>query len=162
MVESEIAERIAARRAELDELEDQLAKQLQEVRAERDELAVAERVWHRMAEQLAAETVAVPPTTQVAGRAVLLVPHREGGMAETALPVRDQRILAVVRQAGAPVATRAVGEALDAGHGRAGQAGAAAWEADQARRAGLDAQTARRPLRRTPVISTAACRCRKG
>jgi hypothetical protein len=43
MVESGIAERIAARRAELDELEDQLAQQLEEVRAERDELAVAER-----------------------------------------------------------------------------------------------------------------------
>ncbi|WP_251017884.1 transposase family protein [Streptomyces sp. ISL-1] len=74
MVESGIAERIAAGRAELDELEDQLAKQLEEVRAERDELAVAERVWHRMAEQLAAEKAVVPPTTQVAGRAVLLVP----------------------------------------------------------------------------------------
>ena len=44
MVESGIAERIAARRAELDELEDQLAKQLEEVRAEHDELAVAEHV----------------------------------------------------------------------------------------------------------------------
>jgi hypothetical protein len=44
MVESGIAGRIAARRAELDELEDQLAKQLEEVRAERDELAVAEHV----------------------------------------------------------------------------------------------------------------------
>jgi hypothetical protein len=42
MVEYGIAERIAARRAELDELEDQLAKQLEEVRAEHDELAVAE------------------------------------------------------------------------------------------------------------------------
>jgi len=113
MVESEIAERIAARRAELDELEERLAKQLAEVRAERDELAVAERVWHRMAEQLADEqAVAAPVTAQVAGRSVLLVPHQEGGMAETALPPEYQRILAVVRQAGAPVATRAVGEAL--------------------------------------------------
>jgi hypothetical protein len=43
MLESGIAEQIAARRAELDELDDQLAKQLEEVRAERDELAVAER-----------------------------------------------------------------------------------------------------------------------
>ncbi|KUM89733.1 hypothetical protein AQI88_39420 [Streptomyces cellostaticus] len=34
-------ERITARRAELDELEEQLAKQLAEIRAERDELAVA-------------------------------------------------------------------------------------------------------------------------
>jgi len=44
MVESGIAERIAARRAELDELEDQLAKQLEEVRAEHDALAVTEHV----------------------------------------------------------------------------------------------------------------------
>ncbi|MEU6018295.1 hypothetical protein ABZ826_31000 [Streptomyces sp. NPDC047515] len=44
MVKSEIAERIAARRAELDELEEQLAKQLDQARAERDELAIAERV----------------------------------------------------------------------------------------------------------------------
>jgi hypothetical protein len=77
MVESEIAERIAARRAELDELEVQLAKQLAEVRAERDELAVAERVWHRMGEQLAGEQGApAPVAAQVAGRGVLLVPHQ--------------------------------------------------------------------------------------
>lgn len=113
MVESEIAARIAARRAELDELEEQLAKQLAEVQAERDELAVAERVVHRMAEQLVGEhAAAAPVTAQVAGRSVLLVPHREGGMAETALPPEYQRILAVVRRAGAPVATRAVGVAL--------------------------------------------------
>jgi hypothetical protein len=83
MMESEIAERIAARRTELDELEDQLAKQLDQVRVERDELAVAERVWHRMAEQLASETTAAEPpaapTAQVAGRPVFLVPHRKSG-----------------------------------------------------------------------------------
>jgi hypothetical protein len=113
MVESEIAERIAARRAELDELEDKLVKQLDQVRAERDELAVAERVWQRMAEQLAAETAAAAqPTAQVAGRPVLLVPHRGPGVAEDALPPEYQKILAVVRRAGAPVATRQVGEAL--------------------------------------------------
>ena len=38
-------ERIAARCAELDGLEEQLVKQLSEVRAEREELAAAERVW---------------------------------------------------------------------------------------------------------------------
>ncbi|MET7551262.1 hypothetical protein ABZS95_37715 [Streptomyces sp. NPDC005479] len=81
MVESVIAERIAARRAELDELEEQLVKQLDQVRDERDELAVAERVWRRMAERFAGERVAAAPATvQVAGRAVLLVPHREGGV----------------------------------------------------------------------------------
>ncbi|MFJ3599677.1 MULTISPECIES: hypothetical protein [unclassified Streptomyces] len=36
-------ERITARRAELDELEEQLAVELAQVRAERDELAVAGR-----------------------------------------------------------------------------------------------------------------------
>ncbi|WP_234432979.1 hypothetical protein [Streptomyces sp. NRRL S-1824] len=113
MVESEIAERIAARRAELDELEEQLVKQLDQVRDERDELAVAERVWRRMAERFAGERVAAAPAAgQVAGRAVLLVPHREGGVDEAVLPPEYQRILAAVRQAGAPVATRAVGETL--------------------------------------------------
>ncbi|WP_326608097.1 hypothetical protein [Streptomyces sp. NBC_01800] len=113
MVESEIAERIAARRAELDELQEQLVKQLDQVRDERDELAVAERVWRRMAERLAGERVAAEPAAvQVAGRAVLLVPHREGGVDEAVLPPEYQRILAAVRQAGAPVATRAVGETL--------------------------------------------------
>ncbi|MFE7243818.1 hypothetical protein [Streptomyces sp. NPDC057580] len=113
MVESEIAERIAARRAELDELEEQLVKQLDQVRDERDELAVAERVWRRMAEQFADEqAAAAPAAVQVTGRAVLLVPHREGGVDEAVLPPEYQRILAAVRQAGAPVVTRAVGETL--------------------------------------------------
>ncbi|MEU6019642.1 hypothetical protein ABZ826_38540 [Streptomyces sp. NPDC047515] len=113
MVESEIAERIAARRAELDELEDRLVKQLEEVRSERDELAVAERVWQRMAEQLAVESAAAEPAAaQVAGRAVLLVPHRGPGVDQDALPPDYQRILAIVRDAGGPVATKQVGEAL--------------------------------------------------
>lgn len=69
MMDLEVLERIAARRAELDE--EQLVKQLSEVRAERDELAVAERVWQRMSEQLADErTEAGSPVVQVAGRAV--------------------------------------------------------------------------------------------
>lgn len=38
MLGPELLDRITARRAELDELEEQLAKQLAEVRAERDEL----------------------------------------------------------------------------------------------------------------------------
>lgn len=106
-MESEIAERIAVRRAELDELEEQLVKQLDQVRAERDELAVAERVWQRMSEQLAGEKAAAAPVAvQVAGRAVLLIPHREGGMDETVLPTEYQMILAAVRKAGSPVATR--------------------------------------------------------
>ncbi|MEU9367162.1 hypothetical protein AB0D71_21095 [Streptomyces avermitilis] len=51
MLDPELLERITARRAELDELEEQLA----EVRAERDELAVTERVFERVSEQLAVE-----------------------------------------------------------------------------------------------------------
>ncbi|EOY45793.1 hypothetical protein ACFYO6_19190 [Streptomyces anthocyanicus] len=50
-MDPELLERITARRAELDELEEQLAKQLAEVRAERDELAVAEKVLERMSKQ---------------------------------------------------------------------------------------------------------------
>ncbi|MPY31485.1 hypothetical protein FNH09_09300 [Streptomyces adustus] len=42
-------------RAELDELEEQLTKQLAELRAERNELAVAERVLERVSQQLADE-----------------------------------------------------------------------------------------------------------
>jgi hypothetical protein len=92
-----------------------------------------------MAEQLAAETAAAAqPTAQVAGRPVLLVPHRGPGVAEDALPPEYQKILAVVRRAGAPVATRQVG----AGGDGAGQTGAAAGEAVQARRARLAAQLA--------------------
>ncbi|MFF9666962.1 hypothetical protein [Streptomyces althioticus] len=51
-MDPELLERITARRAELDELEEQLAKQLTQVRAERDELAIAERVLERVSEQL--------------------------------------------------------------------------------------------------------------
>lgn len=105
MMDPEVLERIAARRAELDGLEEQLVKQLPEVRAERDELAVAERVWQRMSEQIADErTEAGWPVVQVAGRAVRLVPERGPGMAESALPTEYQRILTAVRQAAGPVA----------------------------------------------------------
>lgn len=45
---SEVAERVAARRAELDEEEKLLVEQLDKVRAEREELAAATRVWERM------------------------------------------------------------------------------------------------------------------
>ncbi|MFF0630829.1 hypothetical protein [Streptomyces sp. NPDC004296] len=115
MADSEIAERIAARRAELGLLEAELDKQLAELRAERDELAVAERVWHRMAGQSSGERPrdGGPASAQVAGRAVLLVPHREGGMAETALPPENQRILAAVRATGSPTTARAVAGTLD-------------------------------------------------
>ncbi|MDK0519995.1 hypothetical protein [Streptomyces sp. ML-6] len=49
-MDPELLERITARRAELDELEEQLAKQLAEVRTEQDELAIAERVLERVIE----------------------------------------------------------------------------------------------------------------
>ncbi|MEU9000432.1 hypothetical protein [Streptomyces sp. NPDC048551] len=97
----------------MDELEDQLAKQLAEVRAERDELAFAERVLERMAEQLAEERASARPVPgQVGGRAVMLIPHREPGVEEASLPPDYQRIITAVRQAAGPVMAREVGEAV--------------------------------------------------
>ncbi|MFI9630745.1 hypothetical protein [Streptomyces sp. NPDC052042] len=108
----ELLERITARRAELDELEAQLAKQLAEVRTERDELAVAERVLERMTGQIAEERASTGPAPgQVGGRAVMLIPHREPGV-ETWLPWDYQRIIAAVRQAAGPVMAREVGEVV--------------------------------------------------
>jgi hypothetical protein len=96
-----------------DGLEEQLAKQLEQVRTERDELAVAERVLMRMGKQIAGESATGAPTSaQVGGQAVLLVPHRGPGVEDSALPPDYQHILAVVRGAGGPVMTREVGEAL--------------------------------------------------
>ncbi|MGV4989200.1 hypothetical protein ACVB8X_43895 [Streptomyces sp. NRAIS4] len=113
MLDPELLERITARRAELDELEEQLAKQLTEVRAERDELAVAERVLERMTGQLAEERASAAPVPgQVAGRAVMLIPHREPGVEEDSLPWDYQRIIAAVRQAAGPVMAREVGEVV--------------------------------------------------
>ncbi|MEU2674949.1 hypothetical protein ABZ622_40265 [Streptomyces sp. NPDC007164] len=69
MVDPEVQERIAVRRAELDDLEEQLVKQLAEVRAEREDLAAAERVLTRMGEQAAAERAATAPAVaQVGGK----------------------------------------------------------------------------------------------
>ncbi|TPQ21344.1 hypothetical protein [Streptomyces sporangiiformans] len=71
-------ERITARRSELDALPEELAKRLQEVEAEREELRIAERVLLRLAEQDRADTeaaeAAAPVQAQVAGRAVLADP----------------------------------------------------------------------------------------
>ncbi|WP_258382827.1 hypothetical protein [Streptomyces sp. NTH33] len=112
-MDPELLERITARRAELDELEEQLANQLAEIRAERDELAVAERVLERVSEQIADERAsAAPAPGQVGGRAVMLIPHRAPDVEETMLPPDYQRILAVVRQAAGPVMARQVGERL--------------------------------------------------
>ncbi|MDQ0753982.1 hypothetical protein QF034_008213 [Streptomyces africanus] len=96
----------------MDELEEQLAKQLAEVRAERDELAVAERVPERMSEQLADERASAATPGHVAGRAVMLIPHRTPDVEETQLPPDYQRILTAVRQAAGPVMAREVGEML--------------------------------------------------
>ncbi|MCE0445382.1 hypothetical protein LT493_11310 [Streptomyces tricolor] len=108
-------ERITARRSELNVLAEELAKRLQEVQAEREELLVAERVLNRLAEQdrAAAEAavVASPAPARVAGRAVLLIPHRGEGLDEAALPGDYRKILAIVRAADGPVQVRAVGGA---------------------------------------------------
>jgi hypothetical protein len=131
-MDPEPLERITARRAALDELEEQLAKQLAEVRAERDELAVAEKVLERMSEQRAEERASAGPAPgQVGGRAVMMIPHRTPGVAETMLPPDYQRILAVVR-------------------------GAVAREAGQAGRPRLASETARRPVHHSPVTRDAA------
>ncbi|MFE9388647.1 hypothetical protein [Streptomyces sp. NPDC006784] len=113
-MDPELLERITARRADLDELEERLAKHLAEVRAERDELAVAERVLERVSEQLADERAsAATAPGQVGGRAVMLNPHRTPDMEETMLPPDYQRILAVAaagRRAGdGPAGRRHVG-----------------------------------------------------
>lgn len=115
MLDPELLKRITVRRAELDELEEQPAQQLAEVRAERDELAVTERVLQRVSEQLADERVsAAPAPGRVGGRAVMLIPHREPVAEEGRLPPDYQRILAAVRQAAGPVMVRQVGEMLGA------------------------------------------------
>ncbi len=108
-----MTERIAARRAEWDDLEEQLVKQLAEVRAEREDLAAAERVLARLGEQIAAERAATAPAAaQVGGKAVLLIPRRTPDVTDTALPPEYQRILAAVRDAGGPVTVRQIGDAL--------------------------------------------------
>jgi hypothetical protein len=102
---------ITARRSELDALAEQLTKQLQEVQVEREELAVAERVLNRLAEQAQADVeAAAPVSAQVAGRAVLLIPYRSDAADEGALPGDYRKILAIVREADGPVQVRAVGE----------------------------------------------------
>ncbi|MER5432353.1 hypothetical protein [Streptomyces sp. NPDC002588] len=104
---------ITARRSELDALAEELTKQLQEVQVERDELAIAERVLNRLAEQVQADAEAVAPVSaKVAGRAVLLIPHRSDAADEGALPGDYRKILAIVREADGPVQVRAVGERL--------------------------------------------------
>ncbi|MGX5207175.1 hypothetical protein ACWKT3_00420 [Streptomyces violaceus] len=63
---------ITVRQSELDAPAEQLAKQLQDVQVERAELAIAERVLNRLAEQAerAQAEAATPVSAKVAGRAV--------------------------------------------------------------------------------------------
>ncbi|WP_393060237.1 CPCC family cysteine-rich protein [Streptomyces sp. LN549] len=109
--------KIAVRRAELDELAEALAKQLAEVDAEREELAVAERVLRRLYEQeaeaaTAGQEAGAPQRVQVAGRSVLKVPHRGEVADASALPVDYQRMLKIVQVAGGPVMVKDVGAEL--------------------------------------------------
>jgi len=108
--EPDLRELITARRAELEVQAEKLSQQLQEVRDELEELAVAERVARRLAEQVRteAERTVTPSAGQVAGRAVLAVPQRERGMDETVLPTDYQRIMDVVRRADGPVMVKQV------------------------------------------------------
>jgi hypothetical protein len=114
MTDAVMLERIAARRAELDMLEEQLVKQLAEVRCERDELVVAERVVQRISEQGVATqgfgeyTSLAPPEGQVGGRSVLLIPARADGVGPDALPADYQRLLTIVREAARSRSVRSV------------------------------------------------------
>ena len=107
-----LVERIAARRVELDVLEEELVKRLADVPVERDELLVAERVVQRISEQEYLSLAPAPPEAQVGGRSVLLIPARAAGVGADALPPDYQRILTIVGDAGGPVTVRAVGEHL--------------------------------------------------
>ena len=104
-------ERIVGRRAELDEL----VKQLDEVLAARDELAVTERVLGRLQEQMAAEEVPVVAVGQASGRPMPLVPHRAPGIDEQALPPEYRKRPEVVHDADEPVVVKDACSALDVG-----------------------------------------------
>ncbi|MER6083606.1 hypothetical protein [Streptomyces sp. NPDC001833] len=62
---------------------EQPAKELEAVRADREELVGTQRVLIRLNAQAEADETSGPATGQVASRAVLLVPHQEKDMAET-------------------------------------------------------------------------------
>jgi hypothetical protein len=115
MTDSVMLERIAARRAELDLLEEELVKRLADVRVERDELVVAERVVQRISEQGFGEYLSLAPApaeAQVGGRSVWLIPTRASDVGPDALPTDYQRILTIVAEAAGPVAVKEVGGKL--------------------------------------------------
>jgi hypothetical protein len=88
---------------------------LAEVRAEREELVVAEKVWARAEAAVAGEAVPVASeavSALIGGRSVLLIPHRAPGMGEDALPPEYRKIMEILRGAAGPVMARAVGEKL--------------------------------------------------
>ncbi|MFE9651138.1 hypothetical protein ACFYO0_45105 [Streptomyces sp. NPDC006365] len=60
-----------------------------------------------------ADEASAPAAGQVAGRAVLLVPHREKGMDEKALPEEYRKVLDVVRSADEPVMAQYVCRLLE-------------------------------------------------
>ena len=109
-------EKIAGRRAELDQLAEALARQMAEVDAEREELAVAERVLRRLSEQEAGAAAKAdakaPQRVQVAGRSVLKVPHHSEVADASHLPGDYQRMLKIVQVAGGPVMVKDVGAEL--------------------------------------------------
>ncbi|MER5921385.1 hypothetical protein [Streptomyces mirabilis] len=113
MTDPAVLKRIATRRSELDGLEEQLAMHLEKAHAERDELAVAEKVPARLSEKVAAvQASTAPVSAQVGERGAPPVPHRAPGVDKGALPPAYLRILAVVQEAAGPVMTQHVGEAL--------------------------------------------------
>ncbi|MFF4873904.1 hypothetical protein [Streptomyces sp. SID5770] len=92
--------------------------ELERITARRSELgALAEDLGKRLGEAEAEAAAVAPVKAQVAGRAVLLIPHRGDAPDGSALPDDYRKILAVVRTAGGPVQVRAVGEELGRGVG---------------------------------------------
>ncbi|MCZ1003495.1 hypothetical protein O1M63_44980 [Streptomyces mirabilis] len=112
MTDPAVLERIATCRSELDGLEEQLAKHLEEVHAERDELAVAEKVPARLSEKVAAvQASTAPVSAQVGerGRRRSRTARRAWTRGAAAgVPAHP----AVVQEAAGPVMTQHVGEAL--------------------------------------------------
>ncbi|MFF4602495.1 hypothetical protein ACFY12_07030 [Streptomyces sp. NPDC001339] len=79
------------------------------MRDDLEELAVAERVARRLVEQHREETDRTPPAVgQVAVLTVLLVPRRERGKDEAALPEDYRRIMDAVRRADGPMMVKQV------------------------------------------------------
>ncbi|GHH79294.1 hypothetical protein GCM10018793_31720 [Streptomyces sulfonofaciens] len=104
-------QRITARHSELDALAEELGKHSRR-QAERHELAVAERSVEPPGRSGPARCRAVAPASaKVAGRAVLLIPHRSDA-ADEGGPGDYRKVLAIVREADGPVQVRAVGERL--------------------------------------------------